>query len=556
MRPFQFLVTTAASLSITAAVQAQYVGIPVFSVDWKSPTVSFPNSFTGVQITEGDVLAAQPLTPAFGFLPTPGILESGGFNAPAGLGLALHAGCIGHTGGTPCAVEVDALSYALDAIMDCNFTPLYAPPRWTFSVDNRALGNPSSGLPPTVYDEALCGEESADVFLDYGVFCGPLAPSTSVAGNTLYIDGNGIANCSGQGPIPGLGLIEPAPGDNLDALDVDLPDRFLPQTTCAYFSLDSAFFDPALSVFNSGSAAAHGFVGGDVLMSCPGCGPIVYATAAQLGLDFFGPDSDDLDALVLHENGIPGYQRSTTPYDWLSGASDMLFFSVRRGSSIVGQPDAFFGIPIEQGDILVPTGSAGSLPGIWIAAENLGLMTQRSIVGIIGDDLDALDTLHEQPPGTPFCPGDGSGTQCPCTNNGAPGRGCGNSANSLGGLLWANGTASISNDTVLLTCSGLPSGTTCKFLQGTVPAAGGFGIVFGDGLRCAAGSVIRMGTRVCLCGNREFGHNIPGDPQVHIAGGISSPGTYYYQVWYRNAAVFCTPAVFNTTNGYSITWTP
>src|SRR5438874_9236028 len=151
-------------------------------------------------------------------------------------------------------------------------------------------------------------------------------------------------------------------------------------------------------------------------MSCPGCSPVVYATAAQLGLDFFGPDTDDLDALVLHENGIAGYQRSTMPYDWLSGASDMLFFSVRRGSAIVGQPDAFFGIPIEQGDILVPTGPAGSLPGIWIAAENLGLATQRGTPGWIGDDLDALDTLHEPAPGGPFCPGDGSGTPCPCTN--------------------------------------------------------------------------------------------------------------------------------------------
>ena len=30
----------------------------------------------------------------------------------------------------------------------------------------------------------------------------------------------------------------------------------------------------------------------------------------------------------------------------------------------------------------------------------------------------------------------------------------------------------------------------------------------------------------------------------------------YYQVWYRNAAAFCTPSTFNTSNGYAVTWQP
>jgi hypothetical protein len=33
-------------------------------------------------------------------------------------------------------------------------------------------------------------------------------------------------------------------------------------------------------------------------------------------------------------------------------------------------------------------------------------------------------------------------------------------------------------------------------------------------------------------------------------------GTRTYQVWYRNAVAFCTPSVFNLTNGLEIVWTP
>jgi hypothetical protein len=27
-----------------------------------------------------------------------------------------------------------------------------------------------------------------------------------------------------------------------------------------------------------------------------------------------------------------------------------------------------------------------------------------------------------------------------------------------------------------------------------------------------------------------------------------------YQVWYRNAAAFCTPDTYNLTNGFEVTW--
>ena len=42
-----------------------------------------------------------------------------------------------------------------------------------------------------------------------------------------------------------------------------------------------------------------------------------------------------------------------------------------------------------------------------------------------------------------------------------------------------------------------------------------------------------------------------------VRGGVPiGGGTFYYQVWYRNAASFCTAATFNLTNGLEITWLP
>jgi len=41
---------------------------------------------------------------------------------------------------------------------------------------------------------------------------------------------------------------------------------------------------------------------------------------------------------------------------------------------------------------------------------------------------------------------------------------------------------------------------------------------------------------------------------VSVKGLITAPGTRTYQVWYRNAAAFCTASTFNLSNGVSIVW--
>ena len=154
-----------------------------------------------------------------------------------------------------------------------------------------------------------------------------------------------------------------------------------------------------------------------------------------------------------------------------------------------------------------------------------------------------------------FCAGDGTlPTACPCGNAGASGHGCGNSQNASGAKLSASGNTAPA-DTLVLQASGMPAIATaaCVFLQGSTRNTAG--IVFGDGLRCAAGTLVRLGTKSMPAGHARYPE--PGDPPLSIRGGVT-PGsgvTRWYQAWYRNAALgFCTSATFNVTSGVEVRW--
>jgi hypothetical protein len=173
---------------------------------------------------------------------------------------------------------------------------------------------------------------------------------------------------------------------------------------------------------------------------------------------------------------------------------------------------------------------------------------QFTLQFIVGGCSDALDFL-------PYCFGDGSGTACPCGNNGAAGRGCSNSIGT-GARLTGSGTPSIAADTVQLQATGLPPSTLTLYYQGTGPRNAGLGIRFGDGLQCVAGPVVRIGVRRIL-GSGVFGHGVAGDPAVSVAGNVPAAGaTRYYQLWYRNVASYCTSSTFNLSSGLRIAWRP
>ncbi|MBI5863701.1 MAG: hypothetical protein HZB38_04180 [Planctomycetes bacterium] len=379
-----------------------------YSIDWQGPPIGFPSTVFGVPITEGDILTPPFFgPPAPGPLPPPSIAISGGFGPPApGLMLPAHPAAIGHPPGVPGFVELDALSYGNDYAPRAPGFPFT---EWYFSVDEFAIGLPGTPMPPAVWTEGAMGaaQASADVFMNTLIGgISPCAFPAATMGNTAVYDGDGLAPFGG----PGVGLIEPNPptpgipvdpGSNLDALDVDTfvaPGIMIP----VYFSLDAAFIDPLEGVPNSGSAATVGAFGGDVLLSpLPGAPPFVWIPSFMLGLDLMGTGTDDLDALAVWENGTGMYEPVAGLFSWTTGATDAVFFSVRRGSMLVlaGVPASRCGLPIEEGAILIPPVGPGLPPRIWIPAEALGLATVRSGSAMMGfgDDLDALDIVCNIP---------------------------------------------------------------------------------------------------------------------------------------------------------------
>jgi acetyl esterase/lipase len=160
-----------------------------------------------------------------------------------------------------------------------------------------------------------------------------------------------------------------------------------------------------------------------------------------------------------------------------------------------------------------------------------------------------LDACETGGTGTPVCFGDGSGTACPCGNATPVGEmsGCRHSLG-MGGRLVASGMPSLSADTLLLRGTQMPDSSALYF-QGTSVGAG---IGFGDGLRCATGAIVRLAIQANSAGESRY--PAFGDVPIGLQGGVAAPGIRWYQAWFRNAAMFCTPATFNLTNAVRIEW--
>ncbi|MDC1043587.1 hypothetical protein OAQ71_00005, partial [bacterium] len=506
------LVSSALFFASTAAAQSQFT----FSIDWQSASMGSPSS-SGVPMTDGDLYHPSTLSamPAPGFVPAPTI------SLDHAVDLGLPVGCVGRGPGVPCAIEVDAFSRGTDH----QFGPSLPIQRGDllFSVDEFAAGRPGGPL-PNVRSEFAAGDSSADAFGNLNTLPpGPLPPMPGR--NIGMIDGDGAFSASGF-TYPSIGLKEPnlpAPGpidmgDNQDAMDV--VESGTATTSAVYFSLDGGMFDGREGIPNSNAAAANGVGAADIFVQS-GAGMTLWAGAPSLGLDLVAPLTDDIDALILWENGNGVADVSSGPFGWQNGR-DMIIFSVRRGSAVIGRPDSLFGIPIEEGDLLIPpvAGGASPFPAIFIPAEALGLLTVRTHGVALGDDLDAADHIRGDlfdcdgdgredaiaialgfvpdtdrngvpdgcssgPVGTPFC-------FCPmiaapCGND-SPTSGCINGAGT-GALLTGSGTSSVALDNLVLTTSGMPTGSFAMTVMGTgtTPPA-----ILANGLRCVGGWMHRF----------------------------------------------------------------
>lgn len=575
---------------LPAALATQAQAQVTFSIDFGGPTIGVPDSSWAVPITEGDLL--QPFNvggaPAtLGTLPPPGISRSAGFGPPIpGLVLPSHGGCVGHPPGLfgACAIEVNAMSAGNDHNLD-PAVPYMPGANLLFSVDNMSTGAPGS-VAPEVFSEALAGDAAADVFGEIGLQPVPMPPGFSPFGNVGILDGDGLPSGPGW-RYPALGLVEPTPpgpwptlGDELDALDVNAPIFPLGPV---YFSLEGPFPEPLTGAPASGSAPANGVSGADVLLNPgPGAPPVIWAPATALGLDLIGgPNSDDIDALAIWENGDGVFTPSVVPFDWATGVgTDMVLFSVRRGSAVIGIPDSLLGVPISEADILTTPAAPGLPPGILFAAENFGLAPGRMLGAMWGDDLDALDTQA-----APLFDCDGSGLEdaldiafgfqpdtnldgvpdacqlvvapyafgvaCPCGNV-DPFAGCANSTG-RGALLAASGSSVWNRDDLVLHVTQGPPGQFGIFFMGTNTGS----TFFGDGLLGVAGTIQRW----AIVGLSPAGSASYGPGLIAISGGFPASGqvlpgqTWHFQYWYRDGAPPCGTG-FNTTNALSVTFLP
>jgi hypothetical protein len=155
--------------------------------------------------------------------------------------------------------------------------------------------------------------------------------------------------------------------------------------------------------------------------------------------------------------------------------------------------------------------------------------------------------------------GDGGGTGisfcdsvdsigCPCGNAGAAGEGCANGTGE-GAIMSAAGDASASAPSLVLSTAHLIPGQPGLYFQGNNAIAGGQGIHFGDGLRCAGGAVVRLQVRFAAAdGTSATTTNIAG------AGSVSAGDTKRYQLWYRDPNSSACGSLFNLSNGVEIVW--
>jgi hypothetical protein len=197
----------------------------------------------------------------------------------------------------------------------------------------------------------------------------------------------------------------------------------------------------------------------------------------------------------------------------------------------------------------------------WATVYSFGFTTNAAPVAGTGvltlfePGTGSLLTAPIEGPGTPgpstgvaFCFGDGSGTTCPCNNHGSAGQGCQNSTGS-GATLSASGSNSVSGDTVVLGVTGAVSGQPGLFFQGNNAVNAGLGNAFGDGLRCAGNSTIRLqvgfvdgaGTTVTSIG-------------IASKGAVSAGQTKRYQFGYRDPVFSPCLNGFNLSNAVEIVW--
>jgi len=155
-----------------------------------------------------------------------------------------------------------------------------------------------------------------------------------------------------------------------------------------------------------------------------------------------------------------------------------------------------------------------------------------------------------------YCFGGAALTPCPCGNDGAPGRGCANSASADGALLSFSGSTIVGNDDLVLTVTEAPVNTF-----GVIYVGGSQTVVpFGDGLRCVdpgpPGALLRFPVQFTgASGSFSAGPGIIADSAAILgSGGITAGSTWNFQAYFRDSFSGPCGSGFNFSNALSVTF--
>ncbi len=182
-----------------------------------------------------------------------------------------------------------------------------------------------------------------------------------------------------------------------------------------------------------------------------------------------------------------------------------------------------------------------------------------------GSNLVVTAQVPSAAPGGPIAlvcdPGAGGIISCPCANPAlGPGQGCDNSSSTGGAMLTAAGNAALSSDTVVINAIGEKPTATSILLQGDNLNA--TGTVFGQGIRCVAGSLKRLYVKNAVGGAVTMPG--AGDPTITarataLGDTLAGGSVRYYGIYYRDPIVLggcAASSTFNITNQASVTWNP
>jgi hypothetical protein len=333
-RAFTAAVLFACSPALAGGPQAHVpLPTPNFSIDLFSPSIGGPNN-----LRADDVLR-----------------KPGPIQAVFGVNMGL---------GRP-GDELDALSGTYPINPTATFTLLFSVDRATVGAVPPDPGLVLAGFPYNVQQQAALNQAAGDLFMATRLFNlgGPLPlAGRAISNNTQVIN---------QGDAGGVDFqltpdISPEadwqfPYDDVDAVGY-LPGGPGRAINNLFFSLDR--HSPSLPTLPGGVLNSGGTIFFDPNPNAPGTEQL-YVQRFQLGLQF---EQDDLDALVLFENGNNVFEPGI----------DIVMFSLRRDSPSL----AVFGR--SAADVLVSTGLGNF--ALFASAHDIGLLPT--------DELNALELLH------------------------------------------------------------------------------------------------------------------------------------------------------------------